>query len=97
MNWEVYIVCHSICCYFAFQGRESFASYESLEQLHRLIFILGITHVSYNFIAIALAMIKVGIFHISYQSALKFFCLGFHILLKLVSSCSDIWLEDMGK
>ncbi|XP_022145465.1 MLO-like protein 4 isoform X2 [Momordica charantia] len=41
------------------EGRESFASYESLEQLHRLIFVLGITHVSYNFIAIALAMIKI--------------------------------------
>ncbi|KAG7015819.1 MLO-like protein 4, partial [Cucurbita argyrosperma subsp. argyrosperma] len=41
------------------EGRESFASYESLEQLHRLIFVLGITHVSYSFIAIALAMIKI--------------------------------------
>ncbi|XP_038876598.1 MLO-like protein 4 isoform X2 [Benincasa hispida] len=41
------------------EGRESFASYESLEQLHRLIFVLGVTHVSYSFIAIALAMIKI--------------------------------------
>lgn len=42
-----------------FQGHESFASHESLEQLHRLVFVLGITHVIYSFIAIALAMIKV--------------------------------------
>ncbi|KAI9165779.1 hypothetical protein LWI28_020272 [Acer negundo] len=41
------------------KGRESFASRESLEQLHRFIFVLGVTHVSYSFIAIALAMIKI--------------------------------------
>ncbi|KAJ4714172.1 MLO-like protein [Melia azedarach] len=41
------------------EGLESFASYESLEQLHRFIFLLGITHVSYSFVAIALAMIKI--------------------------------------
>ncbi|KAL9664780.1 hypothetical protein QQ045_020188 [Rhodiola kirilowii] len=40
-------------------GKESFASYESLEQLHRFVFVLGITHVSYSFAAIALAMIKI--------------------------------------
>ncbi|KAF2306263.1 hypothetical protein GH714_016091 [Hevea brasiliensis] len=38
---------------------ESFASQESLEKLHRLMFVLGVIHVLYNFIAIALAMIKV--------------------------------------
>ncbi|GLT57407.1 hypothetical protein SLA2020_303820 [Shorea laevis] len=41
------------------EGQESFASHESLEQLHRLVFVLGITHVSYSFFAIALAMIKI--------------------------------------
>ncbi|XP_028775249.1 MLO-like protein 4 [Neltuma alba] len=41
------------------EGHESFASYDSLEQLHRFIFVLGITHVSYSFVAIALAMIKI--------------------------------------
>ncbi|KAK9284697.1 hypothetical protein L1049_023873 [Liquidambar formosana] len=41
------------------EGRESFASYESLEQLHRFLFCLGITHVSYSFVAVALAMIKI--------------------------------------
>ncbi|KAL1569762.1 MLO-like protein 4 [Salvia divinorum] len=41
------------------EDREPFASYESLEQLHRFLFVLGITHVSYSFIAIALAMIKI--------------------------------------
>ena len=42
-----------------FQGHESFASYESLEQLHRLLFVLATIHVSYSFAAIALAMMKV--------------------------------------
>ncbi|KAG6399869.1 hypothetical protein SASPL_141354 [Salvia splendens] len=40
------------------EDREPFASYESLEQLHRFLFVLGVTHVSYSFLAIALAMIK---------------------------------------
>ncbi|KAB1201807.1 MLO-like protein 4 [Morella rubra] len=40
-------------------GHEPFASHESLEQLHRLTFVLGIIHVSYSFFAIALAMIKI--------------------------------------
>ncbi|KAL6274097.1 hypothetical protein ACE6H2_024789 [Prunus campanulata] len=40
------------------EGHESFASKESLEQLHRLMFVLGVTHVSYSFVAIVLAMIK---------------------------------------
>ncbi|KAA8531988.1 hypothetical protein F0562_006870 [Nyssa sinensis] len=41
------------------EGHESFASYESLEQLHRFLFVLGTTHVAYSFIAIALGMIKI--------------------------------------
>ncbi|KAJ8764529.1 hypothetical protein K2173_006269 [Erythroxylum novogranatense] len=41
------------------EGEESFASHESLEQLHRLMFVLAITHVCYSFTAIALAMIKI--------------------------------------
>ncbi|KAL0357261.1 UNVERIFIED_CONTAM: MLO-like protein 4 [Sesamum calycinum] len=40
------------------QEHQPFASYESLEQLHRLLFVLGITHVSYSFLAVALALIK---------------------------------------
>ncbi|KAL5557541.1 hypothetical protein UlMin_039777 [Ulmus minor] len=44
---------------FCSEGHESFASYESLEQLHRFMFVLGITHVSYSFAAIALAMLKI--------------------------------------
>ncbi|KAM1479653.1 hypothetical protein ACFX2I_026902 [Malus domestica] len=41
------------------EGHESFASQQSLEQLHRLMFVLGITHVFYSFVAIVLAMIKI--------------------------------------
>ncbi|GKV44088.1 hypothetical protein SLEP1_g51314 [Rubroshorea leprosula] len=41
------------------EGQESFASYECLEQLHRFIFVLGITHVFYSFAAIALALVKI--------------------------------------
>ncbi|KAM5546795.1 MLO-like protein 4 [Rosa sericea] len=41
------------------KGHESFASHESLEQLHRLIFVLGMTHVVYSFFAIVMAMIKI--------------------------------------
>ncbi|XP_073289025.1 MLO-like protein 4 [Primulina huaijiensis] len=41
------------------KDRQPFASYESLEQLHRFLIVLGVTHVSYSFLAIALAMIKI--------------------------------------
>ncbi|CAN1233625.1 MLO-like protein 11 [Linum perenne] len=44
---------------FVYKGHESFASHDSLEQLHRLMFVLAVTHVSYSFAAIALAMIKI--------------------------------------
>ncbi|KAK9129472.1 hypothetical protein Sjap_009959 [Stephania japonica] len=40
------------------EGSEPFASYESLEQLHRLLFVLGIVHICYNFVTVALAMLK---------------------------------------
>ncbi|KAL3630248.1 hypothetical protein CASFOL_023232 [Castilleja foliolosa] len=41
------------------EDHEPFASYESLEQLHRFLFVLGTTHISYSFLAVALAMIKI--------------------------------------
>ncbi|KAK7309366.1 hypothetical protein RJT34_06030 [Clitoria ternatea] len=41
------------------RGHESLASYESLEQLHRFVFVLGVTHISYSFIAVTLSMIKI--------------------------------------
>ncbi|PON89352.1 Mlo-related protein [Trema orientale] len=50
---------HSTVHDYCSEGHESFASYESLEQLHRFIFVLGITHVLYSFAAIALAMLKI--------------------------------------
>ncbi|OVA05217.1 Mlo-related protein [Macleaya cordata] len=41
------------------EGREPFVSYEGLEQLHRFLFVLGITHVLYSCVAVGLAMIKI--------------------------------------
>ncbi|KAK9678003.1 hypothetical protein RND81_11G181400 [Saponaria officinalis] len=41
------------------EGREPFVSYEGLEQLHRFLFVLGITHVLYSFVAVGLAMTKI--------------------------------------
>ncbi|KAL8143210.1 hypothetical protein V2J09_016242 [Rumex salicifolius] len=41
------------------EGREPFVSYEGLEQLHRFLFVLGITHVLYSCLAVALAMTKI--------------------------------------
>ncbi|XP_030468463.1 MLO-like protein 4 [Syzygium oleosum] len=41
------------------KGHEPFVSYESLEQLHRLLFALVIIHVSYSFAAISLAITKI--------------------------------------
>ncbi|XP_009796635.1 MLO-like protein 4 isoform X2 [Nicotiana sylvestris] len=41
------------------EGREPFVSYEGLEQLHRFLFVLGITHVLYSCIVVGLAMSKI--------------------------------------
>ncbi|KAK9929154.1 hypothetical protein M0R45_026260 [Rubus argutus] len=41
------------------EGREPFVSYEGLEQLHRFLFVLGITHVFYSCLAVGLAMSKI--------------------------------------
>ncbi|PSS02882.1 MLO-like protein [Actinidia chinensis var. chinensis] len=41
------------------EGREPFVSYEGLEQLHRFLFVLAITHVLYSCIAVGLAMSKI--------------------------------------
>ncbi|CAK7357063.1 unnamed protein product [Dovyalis caffra] len=40
-------------------GREPFVSLEGLEQLHRFLFVLGITHVLYSCLAVGLAMSKI--------------------------------------
>ncbi|KAK4799302.1 hypothetical protein SAY86_024667 [Trapa natans] len=40
-------------------GREPFVSSEGLEQLHRFLFVLGITHVLYSCLAVGLAMSKI--------------------------------------
>ncbi|KAK1430219.1 hypothetical protein QVD17_12796 [Tagetes erecta] len=41
------------------EGREPFVSYEGLEQLHRFLFVLGITHVLYSCVSVGLAMSKI--------------------------------------
>ncbi|KAJ9158929.1 hypothetical protein P3X46_024472 [Hevea brasiliensis] len=41
------------------EGREPFVSLEGLVQLHRFLFVLGITHVLYSFLAVGLAMGKI--------------------------------------
>ncbi|KAF3335294.1 MLO-like protein 14 [Carex littledalei] len=41
------------------KGYESFVSYEGLEQLHRFIFVMAITHVSYSCLTMLLAIVKV--------------------------------------
>ncbi|XP_042436121.1 MLO-like protein 4 isoform X1 [Zingiber officinale] len=41
------------------EGYEPFVSFEGLEQLHRFLFILGITHVLYSFVTVVLSMIKI--------------------------------------
>ncbi|KAH9751359.1 MLO-like protein 4 [Citrus sinensis] len=41
------------------EGHEPFVSLEGLEQLHRFLFVLGITHVLYSCLAVGLAMSKI--------------------------------------
>ncbi|XLR01060.1 hypothetical protein S83_067258 [Arachis hypogaea] len=40
-------------------GYEPFVSYEGLEQLHRFIFVMAITHISYSCLTMLLAIVKI--------------------------------------
>ena len=44
---------------FDVQGHESFVSHEGLEQLHRFIFVMAVTHVTYSCLTMLLAILKV--------------------------------------
>ncbi|XP_008458727.1 MLO-like protein 11 [Cucumis melo] len=41
------------------EGYEPFVSYEGLEQLHRFIFIMAVTHISYSCLTMLLAIVKI--------------------------------------
>ncbi|GAV86094.1 Mlo domain-containing protein [Cephalotus follicularis] len=41
------------------EGREPFVSYQGLEQLHRFIFVMAITHISYSCLTMLLAIVKI--------------------------------------
>lgn len=41
------------------EGHEPFVSYQGLEQLHRFIFVMAITHVSYSCLTMLLAIVKI--------------------------------------
>ncbi|GKV38347.1 hypothetical protein SLEP1_g46267 [Rubroshorea leprosula] len=41
------------------EGHEPFVSYEGLEQLHRFIFVMAITHISYSCLTMLLAIVKI--------------------------------------
>ncbi|XP_028807524.1 MLO-like protein 11, partial [Neltuma alba] len=41
------------------EGHEPFVSYEGLEQLHRFIFVMAVTHVSYSCLTMLLAIVKI--------------------------------------
>ncbi|KAE9612942.1 hypothetical protein Lalb_Chr05g0212341 [Lupinus albus] len=76
------------------KGKESFASYESLEQLHSLLFVLAVTHVFYSFIAVALAMIKVKIVMIKFLSCSNFGEANFLILEFIQIYSWRIWENE---
>ncbi|MQL88620.1 hypothetical protein Taro_021185 [Colocasia esculenta] len=59
---------HSTCK----EGHEPFVSYEGLEQLHRFIFVMAITHVSYSCLTMLLAIVKVSGWTQAYGNMLSF-------------------------
>lgn len=75
LNWHYirWIVCHNT--FRQLKGHEPFVSLEGLEQLHRFLFVLGITHVLYSCLAVGLAMSKVN-------SSLWFSLLAYYQFLK---------------
>lgn len=62
MPWQTILVKIEICLFV--QGYEPFVSYQGLEQLHRFIFVMAITHISYSCLTMLLAIVKVRIFFI---------------------------------
>lgn len=48
--------------FFVSQDYEPFLSYEGLEQLHRFIFVMAVTHISYSCLTMLLAVVKVNLF-----------------------------------
>lgn len=54
------------------QNYEPFVSYEGLEQLHRFIFVMAITHISYSCLTMLLAIVKVvfdvAVYSMKYQA-----------------------------
>ncbi|KAF2314321.1 hypothetical protein GH714_025376 [Hevea brasiliensis] len=44
------------------EGHEPFVSYEGLEQLHRFIFVMAVTHISYSCLTMLLAIVKTCFF-----------------------------------
>lgn len=59
--------------YMHVQGKEPFVYRESLEQLHRFLFLLGITHVLYSCATVVLAMVNVKALYFCLFLALALF------------------------
>ncbi|KAH9650786.1 MLO-like protein 11 [Citrus sinensis] len=75
MLYAVYIICLYVYVFFlcgfgiilakknsssfSMQGYEPFVSYEGLEQLHRFIFVMAVTHISYSCLTMLLAIVKI--------------------------------------
>jgi len=58
-----YFLCHSdnfVSFFFPLQGEEPFVSLEGLEQLHRFIFVMAVTHIFYSCLTMVLAIVKVS-------------------------------------
>ena len=81
------------------QGYEPFVSYEGLEQLHRFIFIMAVTHVSYSCLTMLLAIVKVLYLDVEHWYLMR----NFKIITN-VTSCnsliydkSDSQMESLGR
>ncbi|KOM43623.1 hypothetical protein LR48_Vigan05g122800 [Vigna angularis] len=74
----------------AYHGYEPFVSYEGLEQLHRFIFVMAVTHISYSCLTMLLAIVKTCFFRqfahsvvrADYLTLRKGFIMNHHLSLK---------------
>ncbi|KAL9298127.1 hypothetical protein ACSQ67_024023 [Phaseolus vulgaris] len=74
----------------AYHGYEPFVSYEGLEQLHRFIFVMAVTHISYSCLTMLLAIVKTCFFRqfahsvvrVDYLTLRKGFIMNHHLSLK---------------
>ncbi|KAF9611864.1 hypothetical protein IFM89_036508 [Coptis chinensis] len=78
-------------------GHEPFVSYEGLEQLHRFIFVMAITHVSYSCLTMLLAIVKIKEKKVVPRSKIHNFCVYMGFRMAALASVKTCFFRQFGR